>query len=104
MSEPGLLSRLLRQDPASLRKRAEAEDAKGDFVASAELWRRLAEAGDAQAQMILGERYETGRGVVQSFVMATRLFRQAAEAGVAAAQAKLGETYFHGRGAPGSVS
>src|SRR5208282_786935 len=100
MSGPGLFSRLLRQHPASLKRRAEAEDAKGDFVASAELWRRLAEGGDPAAQLVLGERYEAGRGVVQSFVMATKLFREAAEAGVAEAQAKLGEIYFHGRGAP----
>jgi uncharacterized protein len=104
MSKPGLVSRLLGKSPAALKKQAEAEDQRANFVKSAELWRRLADTGDKAACHIVGERYELGRGVVQNFVEATRWFLRAAQGGAVRSQAKLGEIYFHGRGAPASVT
>ena len=99
---------LSRKPPApdlgALRRRAEAEDARGAFVKAAPLWRELAGLGDLEACHVLAERYEAGKGVVQNFVEATRWFQTAAEGGLVQAQAKLGEIYFHGRDAPAGVS
>ena len=60
--------------------------------------RELAEAGDAEAQTELGERYEHGRGVGQDYAVAVSWFRQAAERGYPRARAALGFMYATGRG------
>ena len=60
--------------------------------------RELAEAGDAEAQTELGERYEDGRGLEQDYGVAVSWFRQAAERGHAPGQAALGFMYGTGRG------
>ena len=60
--------------------------------------RELAEAGDAEAQTELGERYEDGRGLVQDYAGAVSWFRRAAEQGYAAGQAAMGFMYARGRG------
>ena len=59
---------------------------------------QLAEAGDAEAQTELGERYEDGRGVVQDYAVALSWFRRAADQGHAPGQAALGFMYGTGRG------
>ena len=46
--------------------------------------RELAEAGDAEAQTELGERYEDGCDVVRDNAVAVSWFRRAAEQGYAA--------------------
>ncbi len=61
--------------------------------------RELAEAGDAEAQTELGERYEDGRDVVQDYAGAVSWFRRAADQGFAPGQAALGFMYARGRGA-----
>ncbi len=60
--------------------------------------RQLAEAGAAEAQTELGERYEDGRGVVEDYAVAVSWFRRAAEQGYAPGQAALGYMYDTGRG------
>ena len=60
--------------------------------------RELAEAGHAEAQAELGERYEHGRGVAQGYAVAVSWFRRAAEQGFAPGQAALGFMYGTGRG------
>ena len=60
--------------------------------------RELAEAGDAEAQTELAERYEHGRGVGQDYAVAVSWFRRAAEQGYAPARAALGFMYGTGRG------
>ena len=60
--------------------------------------RELAEAGDAEAQTELGERYEDGRGLEQDYGVAVSWFRQAAERGHVPGQAALGFMYGTGRG------
>ena len=60
--------------------------------------RELAEAGDAEAQAELGERYEEGRGVGRDYEVAVSWFRRAAERGYGPAQAALGYMYSAGRG------
>src|SRR5437867_4822517 len=83
---------------------AERQIERGDAAKGATLLRKLAEAGDPEAQFRLAGLYEKGRGVVQSFVDATRWFRAAAEQGDLRAQSKLGEIYYQGRTAPRVVT
>ena len=59
-----------------------------------------AEAGDAEAQFILGGMYVTGRGVPQDDAEAVAWYRRAAEQGHARAQYNLGAMYDQGRGVP----
>ena len=60
-----------------------------------------AEAGDADAQVKLGERYRLGLDVVpQNYTTAVSWFRKAAEAGDAHAQVNLGMMYAKGYGVP----
>ena len=60
--------------------------------------RELAEAGHAEAQTGLGERYEHGSGVAQNYAVAVSWFPRAAEQGFAPGQAALGFMYGTGRG------
>ena len=60
--------------------------------------RRLAEKGDARAQLQLGLKYDTGRGVLKDDTEAVRWYRLAAEQGHARAQLGLGFMYANGRG------
>ena len=60
--------------------------------------RDMAEAGDAEAQTELGERYEDGRDVAQDYAVAVSWFRRAAEQGNVPGQAALGFMYARGRG------
>ena len=60
--------------------------------------RELAEAGDAEAQTELGERYEHGRDVEQDYGTAVSWFRRAAEQVHAPGQSALGMMYVAGRG------
>ena len=62
--------------------------------------RASAEAGDAEAQFILGGMYVTGVGVPQDDVEAVAWYRRAAEQGDARAQYNLGGMYREGRGVP----
>ena len=59
-----------------------------------------AEAGDAEAQFILGGMYVTGRGGPQDDAEAVAWYRRAAEQGHARAQYNLGAMYDQGRGGP----
>ena len=58
----------------------------------------LAESGDAQAQLDLGARYDTGEGVTRDFAEAAAWYRRAAEQGNAEAQFNLGNMYDAGEG------
>lgn len=84
-------------DSLSEARRAYAE---GDYIKAAELYRPLAEMGDAGAQLILGSMYDTGLGVSQDYREAVKWFRLAAEQGNAKAQMKLGSMYDIGLGVP----
>lgn len=77
--------------------------ARGDDAAAAVRLARLAEAGDARAQGLLGFLYEHGRGVPQNFEIAAMLYTCAAEQGEATAQHLLGLLYDKGRGVPRDV-
>ena len=71
---------------------------------SAEALRKLADAGDADAQWRMGVRYHTGAGVPQDDKQAVQWFLRAAEQGNVTAQATLGAYYWAGRGVPQDLS
>ena len=60
--------------------------------------RRLAEKGDARAQLELGLMYANGEGVLKDDAEAVRWYRLAAEQGHAGAQNNLGLMYANGEG------
>src|SRR5674476_586003 len=59
---------------------------------------RRAEKGDANAQFVLGRKYDIGKGVPQDYAEAAKWYRMAAEQGHAEAQFNLGMLYDEGRG------
>ncbi len=81
------------------------EDAKaaydrGDNTAALQIWRPLAQAGEAKAQFWLGAMYDLGRGVPQDHAMAASWYRYAAEQGLPNAQHNLAHMYEMGHGLP----
>ncbi|MGA2190342.1 MAG: hypothetical protein ABSH33_17615, partial [Steroidobacteraceae bacterium] len=88
----------------SIAERAERFLAANRFADAAALIRKLADAGDPDAQVRIAQFYERGQGVVQSFVDAVRWFRTAADKGSVAAQARLGEIYLTGLEPPATAS
>jgi TPR repeat protein len=75
---------------------ANAAYVKGDYAAAADLYRPLAEQGNATAQYTLGTLYERGRGVAKDQATAVAWFRKAADQGDAKAQFNLGFRYSAG--------
>jgi hypothetical protein len=71
---------------------------------SPEAVRKLADAGNADAQWLMGVRYHNGDGVRQDDTQAAHWFLRAAEQGHASAQATLGAYYWAGRGVPQDLS
>jgi hypothetical protein len=71
---------------------------------SPEAVRKLAEAGDADAQWRMGARYHNGDGVRKDDTQAVQWFLRAAERGHVGAQATLGAYYWAGRGVPPDLS
>ena len=65
---------------------------------------RLAEEGDAQAQLELARMYDGGIGVPEDQTEAVRWYRQAAEHGLARAQFNLALKYDNGVGVPRNQS
>lgn len=59
---------------------------------------RLAQTGDANAQLTMGERFEQGLGISQNYATAAHWYRRAADAGLAAAQHRLGRLLWRGLG------
>ena len=70
----------------------------GDYTKAIELWRPLAEKGDAEAQYRIGTLFAEGRGVQRNDETAVSWFRRAAEHGNAMAQYNLGASYAAGVG------
>jgi len=71
---------------------------KGNYVQAIELFRLLAEQGNAGAQDNLGVMYRNGEGVTQDYQEALKWYRLAAEQGYATAQNNLGVMYVMGKG------
>ncbi len=84
---------------------ARADLASGLEAAAAQRWtdalrafRPLAERGDTNAQVNLGNLYMRGLGVKQDYHAAHRWYGQAARQGNVAGQSKLGIMYYYGLG------
>jgi hypothetical protein len=73
---------------------------RGDYATALRLWRPLADAGDADAQLNFGFMYANGEGVPQDYSMAVSWFSKAAEQRHAGAQYNLGIMYEQGWGVP----
>jgi len=106
----------LSADVKTLRKQAEAGDAKAqftigsmyengsgvkqDYAEAAKWYRKAAERGDARAQYNLGIMYQNGWGVPQDATEAVKWYRKAAVQGAAPAQYNLGFMYLNAQGVP----
>lgn len=64
---------------------------RGDYVPAMQLFRPLAQRGDAKAQNLLGTMYRRGQGVARNSVRAFVWFSRAAARGDATATAELRE-------------
>lgn len=96
-------SLLTGDEGASQRTSSESNGAHDDVTPPlGDSLRRRAEAGDARAQLALGEAYDDGKGVSQNKAEAARWFRLAAEQGESYAQWRLGALYELGEGVPKS--
>ncbi|MBQ7064514.1 MAG: elongation factor Tu [Firmicutes bacterium] len=71
---------------------------KGDYEKSCELYRKAAEAGNAEAQNKLGFSYSKGKGVEKNTDEALNWYTKAAKKGYPAAQNNLGYYYYKGIG------
>jgi TPR repeat protein len=80
------------------------KEAPKDFRRSAQLLRKAAEQGDADAQFRLGTMYRKGRGVGQDDAEAVKWYLKAAEQGQAKAQHSLAWMYRRGSGVPQDYS
>lgn len=72
----------------------------GDYDEAAQIWRPLAEDGDAMAQFNMGLLHETGRGVAEDPAAAAAWYVRAALQGVTAAQYNLAVLLQSGHGVP----
>lgn len=71
---------------------------------AARYYRKAAEQGNVQGQVMLGNFYSQGTGVIQDYREALRWYRKAAEEGNLDAQIALGEMYEKGQGTPQDYS
>lgn len=67
---------------------------RADYAAAVEIWRPLAEAGDADAAFNLGQAYRLGRGIPINLAAAQTWFERAAREGHVDAQTTLGLLLF----------
>lgn len=97
---PGLTPRVAPTAGPSSFERVKADVEAGITSALPQL-RALAEAGDPEAQLYLGQLYDVGEaGLVRDPVEARRLTALAAQSGAPAAMHNLGVYYFRGEGGP----
>jgi TPR repeat protein len=71
---------------------------KGDFATALRLWTLLAEQGNVEAELQLGQMYDLGQGVAQDYKTAVKWYTLSAEQGNARAQFYLGLMYAKGDG------
>ena len=69
---------------------------RGDYAATIGAWRPLADAGNPQAQYMMGMLYAQGVGITRNYALARDWYEKAATAGLRAAQFSLGWLYYHG--------
>ncbi len=71
---------------------------RADSSSALAAWQPLAEQGDVEARVIVGEIYERGLGVAPDHAAAAHCYRLAADAGDRRAQVNLGHLYESGLG------
>jgi TPR repeat protein len=74
-------------------------------MSSLKWYRKAAESGEPDAQVVLGKKYEDGDGVEQNYQLAAKWFRKAAEhvpdlGGAGQGRNRLGLLYMEGHGVP----
>ncbi len=92
-----------RSKPPSISSRAGALGSRSPGTPAKEKsqfdsYRRAAENGDPNAQMMLGTMYANGKGVPRDLKEAANWYQKAAEAGNSSAQMLLGSCYAYGNG------
>jgi TPR repeat protein len=75
----------------------------GDYQTAIDIWRPLADEGDAKAQLAVASMYHFGEGLPQNDRLAAMYYRAAAEQGERVAQVILADFYMTGRGIPRDV-
>jgi TPR repeat protein len=78
----------------------QAAYARRDYATAMQLWRPLADQGNPDAQINLGNMYFDGNGVPQDYGEAVKWYRFAADHGSADAQIALGFLYEYGDAVP----
>ncbi|MGI9465303.1 MAG: tetratricopeptide repeat protein [Aestuariivirgaceae bacterium] len=78
----------------------QAAYSSGDYEKALKLYNEAAEAGNADAQLLLGFLHYNGDGVAQDFNTSVSWFTKAARQGDARSQAQLGIMYENGQGVP----
>ncbi len=71
---------------------------RGDHAIAMEIWRPLAERGEASAQYMVGYLYAQGEGVASNSGTAAKWYHKAADQGDPDAQLNLGLMYVNGVG------
>ena len=90
---------IAKADPADLDAGGQAFN-RGNYAAAIREWMPLAEKGHIQAQYLLGQMYDDGKGVPEDDAVAVKWYRKAAEQGHPKAQFYLGLMYDRGQGIP----
>ena len=80
-ADPKLATATASKDTAALLQEAVAAYEREDYVRAREIWKPLAEAGNADAQYKLGVLYIQGRGVEKDYAKAREWFEKAAAQG-----------------------
>ncbi|MBX3705331.1 MAG: caspase family protein [Pseudomonadales bacterium] len=73
---------------------------RADLGSALVVWMPQAQAGDAEAQTMVGELFERGRGIEPDYEAAALWYRRAADQGFARAQVNLGNLFERGLGVP----
>jgi len=76
----------------------------GDFEAAVNIWRPMAEDGDARAQYWIGKLYTRGAGVAKDFAQARKWIEAAARQGHTKAEHGMGDIYRYGDGVRSDAS
>ena len=81
-----------------------AEETKQAPAGSLDSYLQLAEKGDAEAQVKVGDIFKEGKAATRNVQEAAKWYLKAAQQGLAVAQFKLGEMYRDGHGVTGDIN
>lgn len=86
------------KDP--LKRKSKYEEDVADYGPALQIFRQLAENGDASAQCVLGRMYSVGIGVLKDSNTAVIWYQKAVDQGNVVAANNLGSMYIRGQGVP----